>query len=487
VMRKMIAGTSGTALNALSQGQSQTLNFKWKIANIRDLGQLRVVAFVQTNSTKEVRQAVMAESPLPFVLNMSLATNNPGGAAYTSSNNSRSFNMNFTSTSSTAQDYKFIATKTLSTGWTANFTIDGTTYSDSVVLNLGPNVTKQVTVNINANGNIGKGTVIMSGGSVNNLPNYRVSNTAFAVNTMNGTLYVHKPNTSNTNYVAAFTANNRPQVQISASELTQIPVSDYTFDAIKRIVYNTGNIYGSTLTANDIARMQAYLDNGGRVFFMGDDIGYDAFDGNIGSDQFVDSYLGAGYANDKSSVSNVRPVSGELVLGGQFTSSNITNQYPDVLLNNGSAITVLTYGTNADSVAMLRKEEPGVWKTALLGCTFANIQTASARNLILGRTLDWFDGLITGRELDEALKNINLGQNFPNPANQSTTILIGELPQDMTLNVFDVTGKQVYTTTITKNTSEITISTADWKSGVYFYELLSGNQRIAAKKLTVAH
>ncbi|MBL7931912.1 MAG: Omp28-related outer membrane protein [Bacteroidia bacterium] len=61
VMRKMIPDASGTALINTFQNGSDDINFNWSLSHIKDLSQLRVVAFVQNNDTKEVYQAALFE------------------------------------------------------------------------------------------------------------------------------------------------------------------------------------------------------------------------------------------------------------------------------------------------------------------------------------------------------------------------------------------------------------------------------------------
>lgn len=53
VMRKMLPDFSGTPLN----GTEQTIPFSWELAHIKDISQLRIIAFVQNSMTKEVYQA----------------------------------------------------------------------------------------------------------------------------------------------------------------------------------------------------------------------------------------------------------------------------------------------------------------------------------------------------------------------------------------------------------------------------------------------
>lgn len=61
VMRKMLPDASGTSLLNTGLGQSTPLAINWQLAKIKDVSQLRVVAFVQNAATREVLQAAIFE------------------------------------------------------------------------------------------------------------------------------------------------------------------------------------------------------------------------------------------------------------------------------------------------------------------------------------------------------------------------------------------------------------------------------------------
>ncbi|MEE9572110.1 MAG: S8/S53 family peptidase [Candidatus Neomarinimicrobiota bacterium] len=80
----------------------------------------------------------------------------------------------------------------------------------------------------------------------------------------------------------------------------------------------------------------------------------------------------------------------------------------------------------------------------------------------------------------------NLSQNYPNPFNPSTTIAYS-IPKDglVTLKVYDILGKEVVTLINelqTAGTKNITYDASELSSGVYYYQLVSGEFR-STKKL----
>lgn len=76
VMRKMLPGTSGTTLPlSWTIGQTQTLNFAVPVpAYFYDVSNLAVVAFVQDNSDKDVKQAAFS-APQPLTLDAGMPCN----------------------------------------------------------------------------------------------------------------------------------------------------------------------------------------------------------------------------------------------------------------------------------------------------------------------------------------------------------------------------------------------------------------------------
>jgi len=127
----------------------------------------------------------------------------------------------------------------------------------------------------------------------------------------------------------------------------------------------------------------------------------------------------------------------------------------------------------------------------------------SAKSELLNRILQFFDIIIT-TEIDPE-ENTNLipeqfvvHQNYPNPFNNSTVFQIA-VPEvgNLTLQIFDITGKKVFE----KNISDVTpaLQKIHWNgltnfdteiaSGVYFYRFIltgkSGQRSIQTRKMTL--
>ncbi len=73
VMKKMLPSATGTILpSSFAVNDSIVINQAWKLANVYDLTQLAVVAFVQNNTSKEVQQAAYS-APQPLALDAGIS------------------------------------------------------------------------------------------------------------------------------------------------------------------------------------------------------------------------------------------------------------------------------------------------------------------------------------------------------------------------------------------------------------------------------
>jgi Tol biopolymer transport system component len=90
-----------------------------------------------------------------------------------------------------------------------------------------------------------------------------------------------------------------------------------------------------------------------------------------------------------------------------------------------------------------------------------------------------------GNENASTINNFTLYQNYPNPFNPATTIAFDlEKSGQVRLSVFDVSGKSVATILegfTNAGHHEVVWNAIQFPSGVYFYQLESGNMRQVKK------
>lgn len=100
-----------------------------------------------------------------------------------------------------------------------------------------------------------------------------------------------------------------------------------------------------------------------------------------------------------------------------------------------------------------------------------------------------FDRLSTSINDEEQPNRFELRQNYPNPFNPSTTISFYlPQPEEVTLSVYDITGRQV-TTLIDRpmnaGSHTQTFNASSLSSGMYFYRIEAGDFRDVQKMMLV--
>lgn len=87
------------------------------------------------------------------------------------------------------------------------------------------------------------------------------------------------------------------------------------------------------------------------------------------------------------------------------------------------------------------------------------------------------------------IENFSLNQNYPNPFNGSTKIVFSlKKAGDVNINVYDITGRMLTRRTAkhySAGVHEFLLDMKDYSSGVYFYTLTAGKERVTKKMVMV--
>jgi hypothetical protein len=99
------------------------------------------------------------------------------------------------------------------------------------------------------------------------------------------------------------------------------------------------------------------------------------------------------------------------------------------------------------------------------------------------------DRAVAIEESTEIPEAVSLEQNYPNPFNPSTQIRFA-LPEsdNVTLEVFDVTGRQIATLLDGRQAAgsyTVTVDASSWTSGMYFYRLTTGSDYIVKRMVVL--
>ncbi len=263
--------------------------------------------------------------------------------------------------------------------------------------------------------------------------------------------------------------------------------------------------------------VEAFLQNGGKLFVSGAEIGWDLQARGSASDAaFYHNFLKANYIadapnNNRGLYYTAEPVADELFDGLEDFDFDDGSQgtfdvdWPDAIQGAQGGVVCLKYldvgiasggaGVSFNGIFPNGKA-PG--KLVHLSVPFETIYPESARNDVMARVLDFFEDATTG--VDDKTPSLPtvfaLHQNFPNPFNPNTTIAF-DLPAAgrATLEIFDILGKLVRT--FENNYERAGAYEVDWDSrdskgrllasGAYLYRLVltssTGQRFVESRKM----
>jgi hypothetical protein len=255
-------------------------------------------------------------------------------------------------------------------------------------------------------------------------------------------------------------------------------------------------------------RVSTFLENGGKFFVSGSEIGYDLVEQGTPADQlFYQEYLKADYILDDVNSYTMSGVSQTIfrdLLNISFDDGNHGSydvDYPDGFNPIGGSVQCMTYNGHPASLGGAGIEYEGNFgqgsvsgKLVYLGVGFETIYPENNRDSVMSRIIEFFDlpsGLVSTNQ-GNISNGFYLNQNFPNPFNPTTRIIFSlntTAPVQTRLIIYDILGRHIRTLVNEElGFGEYEVS---WNgkndsgrsvpSGVYIYRLQSGEQSISKK------
>jgi hypothetical protein len=240
--------------------------------------------------------------------------------------------------------------------------------------------------------------------------------------------------------------------------------------------------------------IETYLENGGKLFVTGSEIGWD-LEGKPNhptqaDKDFYHNYLKANYVDDgNSNMSPAIGISGFLFEGTQLNYGQIyPEDYPDDIDPNSGSQVIMRYSQIRTGSTYRRA---GIAYTGTFGSSqeqgqliylafpFESVNSLIQRQNFMSALLEYF-GVIS--VIEESFVNspseFALSQNYPNPFNPSTQFFIS-IPskKKVKIRAFDILGRDVQTIvnrTFSAGKHLITWNAADFASGVYLLQMQAG-------------
>jgi hypothetical protein len=409
------------------------------------------------------------------------------------------FNLETESNIEGSEDFIFtLDSENAPVDWDVVFIIDGNSYSGTATISLDDATVKAITIEITP-GSTGQITQYeMTMESISN-PNAPIKRCSFSL--ISGITDIVVTSTSGPEAVEFEHVYTDGLEAAGCDSYTAVPASIFVegvdasvFGDVNNIYYNVSWTFPA-LTLDQIAAAESFMDNGGSFLIGGQDIGWDFMSGANGSHgspeatEFYEDYLYSNYENDGGTSNNqLRANEGDDIYSEIPQSSVVDvfggNMYPEELSARTGAVEVFYYDA-AHTKAAVVKVDNGTFRMIYFGIGLEMIGDEDVRNQIIAVTRDWFNELITSAEFDVAMRQLKLGQNFPNPAENSTTITVGQLESDAIFNLMDINGKIVLEQNVPSSSQKLELDLSNLSSGTYFYHLNMNGENTETKKLIV--
>lgn len=251
------------------------------------------------------------------------------------------------------------------------------------------------------------------------------------------------------------------------------------------LIVFTGKSNTNLFTQSEIDSLTAFINNGGKVFFTGQDLAQYL---QVSYPDFLNNVVGVQWTRNKYSLhayGQPGDMFGRLFADIRFNGTNGANNQTstDVIVSTGSFNVSLDYSLDGTTPAGGWLTKPNGGKIFYLGFGFEaindNLSTIS-RTQVLYNILNWF-GTPTDVE-DKNSSTVNdyvLLQNYPNPFNPATKISF-TLPETkiISLKVYNILGEQIKLINNEERIAgvhSVEFDASSLSSGIYFYRLEAGS------------
>lgn len=496
VFRKMLPSSAGDAIVLAAQGESVVFNYTYDENTAWNMDEIALISFVQNESTKEIYNCGASFDPSVIIADPAILT-----SAGTSGSAS-SFTLEAANTSTAMQDFSYTLTASAPADWSANFEVNGTTYTAPATIAMNAGEVLPVTIHVTPGATAALGIYTLSIQSLSNLNEDPFEKSVYVFSgvtelVVNNAAMAPATATFLQNaYATAFESAGTATYAFLNSSLTQRASQENSLTAVRNIYYNAG-WYFPALTDDFVTELMTFMDNGGNLFISGQDIGWDVWTapGDYGhatplTQDFFNNYMFADFIDDGSTANkpltanSADPVFGALgstVINYYYTS---TYFFPDQITPAGIGTPIFYYNNNSAKVAGVRGDN-GTYKTVYIAPGIEMLGTPANKTNIIKTAYNWFYGITGTESVPSAAQQ--LGQNFPNPGSDVTYIPVAGLQEDMIFTVTDQLGRTVISEVVKKNTSLIKVNTGSLVNGVYFYRLANAANQGITKRMEVMH
>ena len=513
VFRLMVTGGStpnnanGVAITLPTQGNSITMgpyNYPESIA-IFNAAQLGAVAWIQNNSTKEVIQCGASWDPQVNAV-MTSATNDVYNVPTSSQ---QTFNFTTGNSGNASETFTYTLTNNAPGNWTSGFSVNSVNYTTTGTVTVPANTIYPATISVTpgATPGVGRYTLTMQSTTnpsappmityvyvISGVTDLVVSNTSgFGDPSTAGDPSIFEPQFTAGLVFASNTTHGSTDVNVLQKAVTQNQMGN-----IKNLYMNMGWSF-PTLTNGLVAALTTFLNVSGHCMFIcGQDIAWETMDAASTYDtpqtqSFFTNYMNAAYVADGPTAPVPITAKASDAIFGTTGSNALTSLtygsgffFPDYINAAGVGTVIYYYNGNVNNKAGVRATN-GTYKVVYIAPGIEQFTNTTSKNTILKLSHDWFWGLTSTAQFDQAMLELSMGQNYPNPSADMTFIPVSNLEVDATMQLVDLAGRVILEQQVAKGTEIISVNTAGIDAGMYLYRLVSGAQTISGKPMQVVH
>ena len=507
VMRKMFPDENGTPINLAEQGSEATETFTYTEDSDLQLDKLEVIAFIQNTATKEILnvgstfdgKTEVIKTPTAKVQN--LASNQSHIFTYEMvNNNAVADELSLNLVSDAPSDFGVeIFVAGVSFGKTAKVAVNaGEKVLVEVKVVSGATsaiVTNKLAVQSKLNENLGLNPANYSSYVISNVEDFIINNSVAAATGV-------FPSSWSKLITDPFVANNSKKHANGNESIFLEAAATNQLAGVKHIYFNAGWTFPA-LTPKLATVLQDLASKGVNILISGQDVAWASFDPATQADpyrsveaiNFSKNIMGVDYIDDgASTLTGLVPVKTDLLYGSIAQSTikafyTSTYFFPDRIKPSPAGKTIFTYNgsTNVALNSAAIRNNSGVNRTVWLAPGIEQLNATTAA-LFMDVTYKWFHGIISSTEFDNALQDITIGQNQPNPSAISTVIPVTGIANDnMNLEIVDMIGQKVYTTPLQIGQQNVEVNTSLFGSGVYFYSITDGKNATRSKSMIVSN
>lgn len=499
VLRELLPNSAGDVISIPAPGATLTMTYTYTLDVSWVDTEIEELAWVQDDATKEV-----LNSGASFDVGVNASINPP--AVITQNvvaNTTTTFALSTGNLSPNVNDFDYALTSTAPGNWTASYNVNGTNYTANTTISIpgNTNFPTDIVVVPGATAGIGEYTLTITATGNPLVPAMIVK--VYVISGV-GTLLINNSGGLGDGTTAGDASNwqqvymdglafaNCTDYAIANEKFCARAIKDNAMTGINKIFYNVGWTFPG-LTDDLVAQLSTFLDNGGRLFIAGQDIGWEAFDGGAqystqAKMDFYNNYLHANYVGDGSTNANVafNLNTNDVIFGGT-TSTTLKNFYggtyffPDDITAMGIGAVTAYYGAGTTKPGGVRSWN-NINKTVYFPPGMEMVTSVAVKDQIVKLSYDWFNDLISVEEYDAAMAK--LGQAYPNPANGNVFIPITNAFANSSIQVTDITGRVVLTQS-TNGQTTVELNVAALNAGYYTYRIVSGNTATNALPLEI--